>query len=168
MKKSLFLSLAFVLFSVFTLYAVAPGTSRLYTNDFTIKKGQTTRLQIYIDNPDYEFNACQFDIELTGGITLVDDFFAPTDRIPHDKKDFYMSFGSQIQPGKYRAGFSINSGKHVAGTSGAILEIELKATDDQGKEPISIKFSNIKLSNIDDLTSTESCPETQAKGTKEK
>lgn len=152
MKKFIFSTLA-------ALFTVLPAVSaqmcdacKLYIKDFAIKKGETKEVLIYLDNPDYDPTALQFDISFTGGITPVcgkDNkiLFTPKGRTPNNG---VATGGWKSSDTFYRYIFYSQEGTQFDGEKGAVYSFEV-TTDDtfNADSQASITIANARFSDIE-------------------
>ncbi|MBQ0069810.1 MAG: hypothetical protein KBT09_08690, partial [Bacteroidales bacterium] len=133
---------------------------KLYVDEFVITKGETKRVAINLDNPTYVPTGIQFDIKLTGGIKITSKPSTVSARLPKgvdedgEQYDNFQVFWGEIEPGLYRGGVMTLEGTPFSGKTGAILRVSITTTEDFGKEPISITFPEVKLSNNDDTSTS--------------
>lgn len=131
---------------------------KMYADEFVITKGETKRVAIYLDNPTYVATGFQVDMKLTGGIKVSSKPSTVSARLPKgidedgETYDIFTVFWSEIEPGLYRIGIFNMDGTPIKGKTGAVLRINVTTTEDFGKEPISITFPEVKLSNNDDTS----------------
>lgn len=131
---------------------------KMYADEFVITKGETKRVAIYLDNPTYVPTGMQFDIKLTGGIKITSKPSTVSARLPKgvdedgEQYDNFQVFWGEIEPGLYRGGVMTLEGTPFSGKTGAILRVSITTTEDFGKEPISISFPEVKLSDSNDTS----------------
>lgn len=133
---------------------------KLHVDEFVITKGETKRVAINLDNPTYVPTGIQFDMKLTGGIKITSKPSTVSSRLPKgvdedgEQYDNFQVFWGEIEPGLYRGGVMTLEGTPFSGKTGAILRVSITTTEDFGKEPISITFPEVKLSNNDDTSTS--------------
>lgn len=160
-------ALALIVMSTVTVFA---QQSKLYVEEFAIKKGEVKEISIYLDNPNYTFSAMQFDMYLSGGIKLVEEnrkpHIYPSNRIPgvpgHIDEDDAPSFvksSNWMKDGAFRYLFYNSYGLPVSGSKGVLFTMEV-TTDEtfSANTPAFISFKNVRLSDFED-TSTSFRPQ---------
>ena len=106
---------------------MSSARDRLYIEDFTIQKGETKRIELMLQN-DTVYSAFQTDLYLPAGLTIVldgDEYIIDlTDRA--DRNHTVSSFAQT--DGAIRIFVASQSLLTFSGNSGAVAEIEVKAT----------------------------------------
>lgn len=129
---------------------------KMYAEEFVITKGETKSVSICLENPTYVPTGMQFDMKLTGGICVAKNksgafrIVPDTHRLPLDEDGAaqFVANSSETDPGLYRC-VIFSMGIPYEGKSGAILQVYITTTEDFGKEPISISFPEVKLSDAE-------------------
>lgn len=147
-------------------HTVFAQQSRFYVEEFAIKKGEVKEINMFMDNPDYQFSAMQFDMYFSGGIKIVEKSgrpsITPTGRIPgvpgqidEDEDPSYVKSHGWLEDGALRFLFYNSYGLSVEGNKGALFTI--KVTTDEtfsSQNPAYIKLENIRLSDFNNTTSS--------------
>ena len=123
-----------VLIIIMSLVAImSTARDRLYIEDFTIQKGETKRIELMLQN-DTVYSAFQTDLYLPAGLTIVldgDEYIIDlTDRA--DRNHTVSSF--EQEDGAIRIFVTSQSLQTFSGNTGAVAEIEVKATSDVKSE----------------------------------
>ena len=112
---------------------------RLYINDFSINAGQSKTIEVILDN-DTVYCAMQFDITLPEGLTIDMDgdehIIDPTERKARD----HVVSTNTLESGAIRVFVTSQNSRPFSGNSGAILTIDITASDSFAK-------GDVKLSN---------------------
>ncbi len=142
MKKHIIVLAALLLAIVGNTFAA----DRLYTENFELLPGETKTVDILLDNPDAEYRDMQFDLYLPDGISVV----------KNGSGKYMVTKGSRCTE-EHAVGLSFIDGHYVctlysvakpplAGNSGKVLSITLKAADDATIGQKSAYFRNVCLS----------------------
>lgn len=129
-------------------------TDKMYCNDISIAPGETKQLQVSLDN---EGNYCsfQFDLILPEGISVV----SSTDEDGETTYDAHLvtsrctnhMLASRLLKGnKFRVVVFSLMNKNVSGTTGPVVNINLKAEDDMTEGEKTLKLENITLATKDE------------------
>ena len=142
MKKYMLVLAALLLTIVGNTFAA----DRLYIENFELLPGETKTVDILLDNPDAEYRDMQFDLYLPKGISVV----------KNGSGKYMVTKGSRCTE-EHAVGLSLIDGHYVctlysvakpplAGNSGKVLSITLKAADDATIGQKSAYFRNVCLS----------------------
>lgn len=127
-----------------------PTTDRMFAGNIQMSPGETKQLTVSLDNTG-DYCSFQFDLILPEGIT-----------VPYDEEnEMYMA---DIVPGRFTKTHSLGSNllksnrfrvivysianKSIKGTSGAVVNITLKADDKLAIGDYTLKLENITLADI--------------------
>lgn len=146
------------------------GWSEFFVKDFAIQKGEVKEIEIYLNNPNYQFTAAQFDIYTTGGLKIYEDedgvWLDPTERVPGvlglnatSRNYSYVAQGAWQSDGAYRHLFYNSKGLYVDGTSGPLFTLYVTTDETFGttSEPATIYFGTVKISDIGDTEHGHRC-----------
>lgn len=126
-----------------------PTTDRMFAGNIQMSPGETKQLTVFLDNTG-DYCSFQFDLILPEGIT-----------VPYDEEnEMYMA---DIVPGRFTKTHSLGSNllksnrfrvivysianKSIKGTSGAVVNITLKADDKLAIGDYTLKLENITLAD---------------------
>lgn len=151
-KRNLLLILSFLTISI----ASMGYTTTLSMSSFRISPGQTKDVTIELNNPDMEVIAIQLDLILPGGITMPSKPTLTDARIGAytDEFDETIKSAKTISYGKVDGNWrfvilSLSDQAAFSGTSGAVINLKLKASDTTRIGDMTIKITGIELSPKD-------------------
>lgn len=151
-KRNLLLILSFLTISI----ASMGYTTTLGMSSFRISPGQTKDVTIELNNPDMEVIAIQLDLILPGGITMPSKPTLTDARIGTytDKFDETVKSAKTISYDKIDGNWrfvilSLSDQAAFSGTSGAVINLKLKASDTTKIGDVTIKITGIELSPKD-------------------
>lgn len=151
-KRNLLLILSFLTISI----ASMGYTTTLSMSSFRISPGQTKDVTIELNNPDMEVIAIQLDMILPGGITMPSKPTLTDARIGAytDEFDETIKSAKTISYGKVDGNWrfvilSLSDQAAFSGTSGAVINLKLKASDTTRIGDMTIKITGIELSPKD-------------------
>lgn len=131
-------------------------TTTLSMSSFRISPGQTKDVTIELNNPDMEVIAIQLDLILPGGITMPSKPTLTDARIGAytDEFDETIKSAKTISYGKVDGNWrfvilSLSDQAAFSGTSGAVINLKLKASDTTRIGDMTIKITGIELSPKD-------------------
>ena len=109
--------------------AAAATAPTLSIEDFTINAGETQTMLIDLSNPDTEVTLVQFDLRLPAGLTIVEEQGDLVIDIAGRTTWKNHSLQANATGGITRFLLASNSNKVISGTSGAIISIQLTASN---------------------------------------
>ena len=109
--------------------AAAATAPTLSIEDFTIKAGETKTMLIDLSNPDTEVTLVQFDLRLPSGLTIVEEQGDLAIDIAGRTTLKNHSLQANATGGITRFLLASSGNKVITGTSGAIISIQLTASN---------------------------------------
>lgn len=148
-----FITLLVLAVSSVSIYA---AQTRLYVEDFAIKKGQTKSVRIYLDNPENVIQGLQCELHFTGGLELASpDIDLVDGRTSSYRKGFLD--GSNYGRSCFKIIVTNTKQNVFEGTSGAILSFEVTTNDEFGNGPATVSLKDIRLGDRYDNSTSIRC-----------
>ena len=114
-------------------------SSRLFINDFSINSGEIKELTIELEN-DIPFTSFQADLYLPKGLEIINENETNIFNLSDRKATDHVIVSEKLSSGAIRLLSYSPSLKEFAGTSGALINFKVKASDDLvGSYEISLK-----------------------------
>ena len=127
-----------------------PTTDRMFAGNIQMSPGETKQLTVFLDNTG-DYCSFQFDLILPEGITVPydeDNEMYMADMAPGRFTKTHSLGSNLVKPNRFRVIVYSIANKSIKGTSGAVVNITLKADDKLAIGDYTLKLENITLADI--------------------
>lgn len=126
-----------------------PTTDRMFAGNIQMSPGETKQLTVFLDNTG-DYCSFQFDLILPEGITVPydeDNEMYMADMAPGRFTKTHSLGSNLVKPNRFRVIVYSIANKSIKGTSGAVVNITLKADDKLAIRDYTLKLENITLAD---------------------